>query len=881
MKDLDQQVKNIYLKDYKAPEFLIDHVDLCFELDEEKTRVVSILQLKRQVLNESSPLVLSGECLELGEVKIDDVLIDDASYTVTDTTLTLLDVPDVFTLEIETFTKPQENFSLEGLYKSSGNYCTQCEAEGFRKITYFLDRPDVMALFTTTIIADKAKYPVLLSNGNQLDAGDYENGRHWAKWQDPYKKPCYLFALVAGDLAFIEDHYKTMNGRNVQLRIYVQHHNIDKCDFAMVSLKKSMQWDEETFAREYDLDVYNIVAVDDFNMGAMENKGLNVFNSKYVLAKQDTATDTDFMGIEGVIGHEYFHNWSGNRVTCRDWFQLTLKEGLTVFRDQQFTADMNSAAPKRIDDVNILRTAQFAEDSGPMAHPIQPDSYQEINNFYTVTVYNKGAEVIRMIHTLLGADKFRQGMDLYFARFDGQAVTTEEFVSAMEAASQVDLSQFRRWYKQAGTPEVAVKEYFDANEKIYRLELSQSTPSTPGQDEKLPFHIPVKISLLAKNTEAVPLQLDSAHEQTSTVLNFTQNQQQFEFKSIREKPVLSILQGYSAPVKLNFERDDEELAFCMAHETDDFNRWEAGQQLSTRLILTLVDSINTGAELLLPDYYVNACEKIVNDKTLDKALIARALTLPSLMYIGEMMPVIDVDAIHQAREFIYSQLAQNLEPALLAVYQENSQDEYNLSTESMGERFLRNQALSYLMYMGDQGEELAKQQYKSADNMTDQMAAFKSLVHHEAASMDETIAAFYQQWNDDNLVMDKWFTVQATAPYLMAHASGQLRVKQLFEHKDFDIKNPNRVRSLLGAFCSANPTCFHDVSGFGYELLEEYIETIDAMNPQIASRLCVPLTRWKRYNETRQKLMKSALQRLTLLPNLSNDVSELVEKSLK
>ncbi|MDX2506997.1 MAG: aminopeptidase N, partial [Gammaproteobacteria bacterium] len=753
MKDLDQQVKTIYLKDYIAPEFLIDHVDLCFELDEEKTRVVSILQLKRQLPGESSPLVLSGECLELGEVKIDDVLIDDTSYTLTDTALTLLHVPDAFTLEIETFIKPQENFSLEGLYKSSGNYCTQCEAEGFRKITYFLDRPDVMALFTTTLIADKAKYPVLLSNGNRLDAGDYENGRHWAKWQDPFKKPCYLFALVAGDLAFIEDHYQTMNGRNVQLRIYVQHHNIDKCDFAMVSLKKSMQWDEETFAREYDLDVYNIVAVDDFNMGAMENKGLNVFNSKYVLAKQDTATDTDFMGIEGVIGHEYFHNWSGNRVTCRDWFQLTLKEGLTVFRDQQFTADMNSAAPKRIDDVNILRTAQFAEDSGPMAHPIQPDSYQEINNFYTVTVYNKGAEVIRMIHTLLGADKFRQGMDLYFARFDGQAVTTEEFVSAMEAASQVDLSQFRRWYKQAGTPEVAVKEYFDANEKIYRLELSQSTPSAPGQDEKLPFYIPVKISLLAKNTEAMPLQLDSAHEQTSTVLNFTQNQQQFEFKDIREKPVLSILQGYSAPVKLNFERDDEELAFCMAHETDDFNRWEAGQQLSTRLILTLVDSVNTGGELLLPDYYVNACEKIVNDKTLDKALIARALTLPSLMYIGEMMPVIEVDAIHQAREFIYSQLAQKLEPALLAVYQENSQDEYNLSTESMGERFLRNQALSYLMYMEDQGEELAKQQYKSADNMTDQMAAFKSLVHHEAADSDRIIDEFYQQWKHDNLVM--------------------------------------------------------------------------------------------------------------------------------
>jgi len=881
MKDIDQQSKTIFLKDYKAPDFLIDHVELTFELDDEQTRVLSVLQLIKNTSDKTASLVLMGECLELGEVKIDNSLLDNSAYEVTDTTLTIFDVADNFSLEIETFIKPQENFSLEGLYKSSGNYCTQCEAEGFRKITYFLDRPDVMALFSTTIIADKAKYPVLLSNGNLLDTGQYDDGRHWAKWQDPYKKPCYLFALVAGDLAFIEDHYETMSGRNVQLRIYVQHHNIDKCDFAMLSLKKSMQWDEETFGREYDLDIYNIVAVDDFNMGAMENKGLNVFNSKYVLAKQDTATDTDFMGIEGVIGHEYFHNWSGNRVTCRDWFQLTLKEGLTVFRDQQFTADMNSAAPKRIDDVNILRTAQFAEDAGPMAHSIQPDSYQEINNFYTVTVYNKGAEVIRMIYTLLGVDKFRQGMDLYFARFDGQAVTTEEFVSAMEDASQVDLGQFRRWYKQAGTPEVTVKEHFDANEKTYRLELSQATPDTPGQEKKLPFHIPVKISLLAKNTEAVPYQLDSAHEQTAAVLNFTQSEQQFEFKNIREKPVVSILQGYSAPVKLNFERDDEELAFCMAHETDDFNRWEAGQRLSTRLILTLVDSINNGGELLLPDYYVNACEKTLNDKRLDKALIARALTLPSLMYIGEMMPVIEVDAIHQAREFIYTQLAQKLESVLLAVYHENSQDEYSLSPESMGERFLRNQALSYLMYLADQGEELAKQQYQSADNMTDQMAAFKSLVHHEAASSDETITAFYQQWKRDNLVMDKWFTVQATAPYLMANASAKARVKQLFEHKDFDIKNPNRVRSLLGAFCSANPVCFHDVSGFGYELLEEYIEIIDAMNPQIASRLCVPLTRWKRYNETRQQLMKSALQRLVSLPDLSNDVSELVEKSLK
>lgn len=898
MKDSDQQAKTIYLADYQPPGFVIDYVDLTFELAEEQTRVLSRLQLKRQNEDRSCPLVLLGENLVLGEVKIDNIIINSARYKVTDLELIIPDVPDSFSLEIETFIKPQENFSLDGLYKSSGNYCTQCEAEGFRKITYFLDRPDVMALFSTLIIADKVKYPVLLSNGNLLETGDYEDGRHWAKWQDPYKKPCYLFALVAGDLAFIEDHYETMSGRNVQCRIYVQHHNIEKCDFAMLSLKKAMQWDEQTFGREYDLDVYNIVAVDDFNMGAMENKGLNVFNSKYVLAKQDTATDTDFMGIEGVIGHEYFHNWSGNRVTCRDWFQLTLKEGLTVFRDQQFTADMNSAAPKRIDDVNVLRTAQFAEDAGPMAHPIQPDSYQEINNFYTVTVYNKGAEVIRMIHTLLGSDKFRKGMDLYFMLYDGQAVTTEEFVSAMEQASEIDLSQFRRWYKQAGTPEITVTEKYEADKKTYILALSQSTPVMQGQEEKLPFHIPLKVSFLTNNTAknaeseadfaAVPTSVPGSAPtsiQAATVLNFTKNKQQFAFEDISEKPVLSILQGYSAPVKLKFERDDEELAFCMAHENDDFNRWDAGQQLSTRLILSLVDTINSGGELLLPDYYVAACEQTIKDSTLDKALTARALTLPSLMYIGEMLPVIDVDAIFQAREFIYRQLAQKLEPAWLAIYEDNHQesfqDGYSLSPESMGKRFLRNQALTYLMYLGEQGELLAKQQYQAADNMTDQMAAFKALVHHEAASSEETITAFYQQWQDDSLVMDKWFTVQATVPALMTGISAEARVKRLFEHKDFDVKNPNRVRSLLGAFCAANPTCFHDISGFGYALLEQYIEKLDLINPQIASRLCVPLTRWKRYNETRQQLMKSALQRLASLPNLSNDVSELVEKSLQ
>jgi aminopeptidase N len=877
MKDLDNQSKTIRLEDYQKPDFLIEHVDLIFHLEEEKTRVLSELKITRQNADQGA-LVLLGENLELGEIKINDVPIDSSTYETTATELTVNDVADEFTLSIETFIKPQENFSLEGLYKSSGNFCTQCEAEGFRKITYFLDRPDVMCLFTTTIVADKEKYPVLLSNGNPVETGDYDDDRHWAKWHDPFKKPCYLFALVAGDLAFIEDHYTTMSGRDVLCRIYVQHHNIDQCDHAMTSLKKSMQWDEETFAREYDLEVYNIVAVDDFNMGAMENKGLNVFNSKYVLAKQDMATDTDFIGIEAVIGHEYFHNWSGNRVTCRDWFQLTLKEGLTVFRDQQFTSDMNAAAPKRIDDVNVLRSAQFAEDAGPMAHPIQPDSYQEINNFYTVTVYNKGAEVIRMIHTLLGKENFRRGMDLYFEKYDGQAVTTEDFVATMEQASHVDLTQFKRWYKQAGTPEIRVNESYDKDTQVYSLELSQSTPATPGQDEKLAFHIPVKMGLLNKEAQVIPLlETTSQLQGDSVVLDFTEDKQHFEFKNITEKPVLSILQGYSAPVKMHFERDDEELAFGMAHETDDFNRWEAGQQLSTRLILSMVESINAGAELALPDYYIKACQGILLDKNLDKALIARALTLPSLTYVGEMMDAIDVDAIHQAREFIYKKLALELKDDFSQVYQANVQQQFSLSPAAMGARFLRNQALFYLMYSGQEGEKIALAQYEKADNMTDQMAAFKSLAHFESSSADDVISKFYQQWHQEPLVLDKWFTVQATIP----HLSSQERVRQLFDHQDFDLKNPNRVRSLLGAFCGGNPLCFHDVSGFGYELLGSYIETIDAMNPQIASRLSVPLTRWKRFNETRQNLMKAQLQRLISLPGLSNDVSELVEKSLK
>ncbi len=869
----------IKLEDYAQPSYWIEQVDLQFELDENITRVVSNLSLVRNPSgHDDGTLELNGEKLELGAILLDGAPLAADRYEVSDTALKLFALPERCQLSIETFIKPQENTSLEGLYKSSGNYCTQCEAEGFRKITYYLDRPDVMAKFTTTITADRKKYPVLLSNGNPDGAGDLPDGRHWARWQDPFKKPCYLFALVAGDLAFIEDHFVTLSDRKVQLRIYVQHHNIDQCDHAMASLKKSMRWDEETYGREYDLDVYNIVAVDDFNMGAMENKGLNVFNSKYVLAKQKTATDVDFINIEGVIAHEYFHNWSGNRVTCRDWFQLTLKEGLTVFRDQQFTADMNSATPKRIDDVNILRTAQFAEDAGPMAHPIQPDSYIEINNFYTVTVYNKGAEVIRMIHTLLGSEGFRKGMDLYFSRHDGEAVTTEEFISAMEDANAIRLEKFRRWYKQAGTPRLKVQDSYDANQGVYTLTLSQTTPATPGQERKQPFHIPVMLGLIDADGNDMDVEFkDGRKTGTNYLAQLEESSQQFVFSGVKQKPVLSVLRGFSAPVRLEFERPDDELAFCMAHDADEFNRWEAGQQLGMRIILRMVESQQQAQDLTLPPEYVEACRKTLADNTIDKALTARALALPSHAYVAESMQEIDVDGIYYAREFIYQQLAEQMKEDWLQVYRGNHSDVFDLSPASMAQRFLKNLALSYLMYTkGSDSEQIAMEQYRTASNMTDQLAAFRVLVHHETAFADEVIEDFYQQWKHDQLVLDKWFTVQATAP-----GAGTLtRVKALFEHAEFDLKNPNRVRSLLGAFCAMNPLNFHSIDGQGYRLLAEYVEKLDRLNPQIAARLSIPLTRWKRYGTQRQQLMRQELERIRLIEGLSSDVYELVSKSL-
>ncbi len=870
----DANPNTIYLKDYTQPPYWITNIDLVFDLEEEQTLVTSTLSVsKNESISGEHPLVLQGEELGLESISVDGRVLDASEYEVTDTDLTIHSVPDVFTLEIKTIIKPQENTSLEGLYKSSGNFCTQCEAEGFRKITYFLDRPDVMAIFSTTIIANKEKYPVLLSNGNPVATGEYDNGWHWARWEDPFKKPCYLFALVAGDLAFIEDKFTTMSGRDVDLRIYVQHHNIDQCDHAMRSLVKSMQWDEQVYGREYDLDVYNIVAVDDFNMGAMENKGLNVFNSKYVLAKKETATDVDFINIEAVIGHEYFHNWSGNRVTCRDWFQLTLKEGLTVFRDQCFTADMNAETTKRIDDVNVLRTAQFAEDAGPMAHPIQPDAYLEINNFYTVTVYNKGAEVIRMIHTILGEDGFRKGMDLYFDRHDGQAVTTEDFIDAMEAANDIELTQFRRWYKQSGTPEISVQESYDEAAQRYALTLKQTTPATPEQERKSAFDIPVRVGLLSGSGDDMEVIYEGTNS-TSHTLRLIEDEQCFVFEDVKEKPVLSMLRDFSAPIKIKFDRSDEELAFCVANDSDGFNRWDAGQQLAIRIILNMV---NGNQDQSIPDYLVSAYQTTLQNKSLDRALSARALALPSQAYISEMMKVVDVDAIHDSQKFMEKTLGAKLFDEWLAVYQQCESVEYDLSPASMGARALKSTALSYMVASGnEQGEALALQQFEQASNMTDQLAAFRVLVHHACGSRDRVIEAFYQQWQHDQLVMDKWFMIQATAP----QADTLERVEQLFEHDDFDLKNPNRVRSLLGAFCSGNPICFHATSGEGYRLLGHYIEQLNDLNPQIASRLTTPLTRWKRFDEQRQAHMTTELARLKQLPQLSRDVYELVEKSL-
>ena len=756
-------------------------------------------------------------------------------------------------------------------------FCTQCEAEGFRCITYFPDRPDVMARFRTRVEADKSRYPILLSNGNDVEKGDLADGRHFVTWEDPFPKPCYLFALVAGDLVEKRDSFNTMSGRDIDLRMYVEPRNAEKCDHAMDSLKRAMRWDEEVYGREYDLDIFMIVAVDDFNMGAMENKGLNIFNSSCVLASQETATDMAFQRIESIVAHEYFHNWSGNRVTCRDWFQLSLKEGFTVFRDSCFSADVGSPTVKRIEDATMLRTAQFAEDAGPMAHPVRPESYMEITNFYTLTIYEKGSEVVGMIHTLLGPDLFRKGSDLYFERHDGQAVTTDDFVRAMEDASGRDLSQFRLWYEQSGTPELTVRDEFDDAAGIYRLTIKQSIPDTPGQTDKKPQHIPFAIGLLGAEGESLPLKLaaDDADAPTDRVLELTDASHTFEFHGLSERPVPSLLRGFSAPVRVFYPWTREQLTFLMSHDSDGFNRWDAGQRLAVDVINSLVSSTDGNVDAGL----VEAYRSLLADSSLDQALVAKMLQLPSEAYLIELADQPNVPAIHRARERVLAHLARSLRDELLACYHRNTlSGHYEVTPEAVARRSLRNTALAWLLHIDDEeGRTLATSQFNEADNMTDRMGALRALVNSGyEKEQEQALADFYQQWKDDPQVVEQWFAVQSGS----TRTGGLRKVHELMEHPAFDWKNPNKIRSVIGVFAGQNLPAFHAEDGAGYQFLAEQVRKLDDSNPQIAARLVSPLTRWRKFAPVHGEQMKSALETVRDKSGLSRDVYEVVHKSL-
>ena len=878
----DANPQTIYLKDYTVPDYLIHSVDLNFDLTEDNTRVVSRLTLSRNPASTTgdTALILAGENLGLISVVLnDDNQLNDQHYLQTPDSLIIHDVPQhrSFVLTIENMINPKANTALEGLFLSNGMLCTQCEAEGFRKITYFLDRPDVMAKFTTTLIGDKDRYPVLLSNGNKIAQGELAGNRHWVTWEDPFNKPSYLFALVAGQLDCIEDSFITQSGRTISLQIFVEKHDLDKCAHAMQSLKNAMRWDEEVYGREYDLDLYMIVAVGHFNMGAMENKGLNVFNTKFVLARPDTATDSDYEHVEGVIAHEYFHNWTGNRITCRDWFQLSLKEGFTVFRDQEFTGDRTSKAVKRIQDVINLRTRQFSEDAGPMAHPIRPDAYIEINNFYTLTVYEKGAEVVRMIHTLLGEEGFRKGSDLYFERYDGQAVTCDDFVNAMEAANSVDLSQFRRWYAQAGTPVVKVQQSYDPSAQTLTLTINQHCPPTPGQAVKEPLHIPVTVGLINTDGSVEPCKL-LGNKTDEVILQVTQAEQIFTFEDLKEQPVVSILRSFSAPVKLTMERSLDELAFLLSYDSDTFNRWEAGQQLAGQIIAGLIADVQNGREMQRNPIIVTAFKRVMEQSWDDLSYFSLLLSIPSETYLAEQMQVVDVEAIHKAREFVVLTLAEQLQIQFKALYLNNHKDESGLfDAGAIGRRRIKNVCLAYLGRL-EQAEihQWSQQQFDTAKNMTDQIAALAVVVNGSHPAKQQCLASFYQQWQAEALVIDKWFALQASSHNPETFAT----VQALMQHPAFDLKNPNRVRALIGAFSQANPLHFHAANGQGYQFLADQIIALNTLNPQVASRMLSALTSWRRYDDGRQALMKAQLERIMTTEAISKDVYEVASKSL-
>jgi aminopeptidase N len=868
--------QTIYRSDYTPPSFLVDTVELGFDLDPARTVVANRLTMRRNPEGSGRQIDLYGENIALVALRMNGVTLSRRQYRLSANMLHIPNAPDEVVLEIETTCAPELNTTLNGLYCSNGNFFTQCEAEGFRAITYFPDRPDVMAIFTVMLRADKASYPVLLSNGNLVEQGDLPDGRHYAKWEDPFRKPSYLFALVAARLVCQEETFKLADGRDALLQVWVEDGNLDKTDYAMQSLKNSIRWDEQRFGLELDLDRFMIVAVSDFNMGAMENKGLNIFNTKYVLANPRVATDVDFAGIEAVVGHEYFHNWTGNRVTCRDWFQLSLKEGLTVFRDQEFSADMigtaSGRAVTRIDQVRTLRQAQFPEDAGPMAHPVRPDSFVEINNFYTVTIYEKGAEVVRMYQTLIGRDMFRKGMDLYFERHDGQAVTCDDFRAAMADASGRDLSQFERWYSQAGTPVVKASTEYDGEAQTCTITLSQSCPPTPGQSSKLPFHIPVAVGLLG--ADGRDMQLDG---ETTVVLELTEASQSFTFNNIAEAPTPSILRDFSAPVVLEYDYTDDQLLHLLSHDSDAVNRWEAGQRLAMARLLALTDAIEEGVAPTIDPTFIEAMRKLLADETLDAAFREQAMLLPSETIIAERLKVVNPHAIHTARQFMRAAIGDALRSELTAQYHANATPgEYSPDAVSAGKRGLKNLCLSYLNAAPDaDSQHLAQAQFDSAGNMTDRVAALQALVHAEAAGSHAALHAFYTDFAGEALVVDKWFAMQAAAP-----DNDVDDVRTLMGHPAFNIKNPNRARSLIFNFCGNNPSQFHAIDGRGYDFWAEQVIALDVLNPQVASRLARVMDRWRRYTPQLQAHMKQALLRVAGVKKLSSDLREVISKAL-
>ena len=871
----------VHRSEYRPPTHRIERVDLAFELMEHETLVHARMDVIRAEGAGTANLELAGEDLETCAVRVDGRLVPAERLTIEPERLVIHDAPERFVLETEVRIHPEQNLQLSGLYKSSGNFCTQCEAEGFRRITWFLDRPDVMTRYTTTITAEKKRYPVLLSNGNRVLHEELELGheRHRVRWEDPFPKPSYLFALVAGDLHCHEGTFTTRSGREIALEIYVEHKDADKCEHALRSLQRAMKWDEEVFGLEYDLDLYMIVAVSDFNMGAMENKGLNIFNSKFVLARPDTATDGDYEAIEGVIAHEYFHNWTGNRVTCRDWFQLTLKEGLTVFRDEQFTADHHSAAVQRIEKVRQLRARQFPEDAGPMSHPIRPESYISMDNFYTATVYEKGAEVIRMYHTLLGAQGFRKGMDLYFERHDGQAVTCDDFRAAMADANGRDLTQFERWYTTRGTPRLVVSGEHDAANKQYRLTLKQEAPSNLPAEEFAPLHVPVALGLIGRDGRELPLKLAGRDGAPTTLVHeLTTASEELVFEDVAEPPAPSVLRNFSAPMELELERAPGELEHLLAHDADPFQRWEAGQVLFGDEILRLVACHQRGEPLVLKDGLAAALGRVLTDPALDGSLKANMLALPPAMVLAQAMDVVDPDALQAARWSVRKQLARDLADELRETYRTFSpKGGYAVTKQAIDARAIKNACLGYLVELeSGEGVELADQQFQAADNMTDSQAALACLVSTDSDARRRAFEAFYARWKDDALVLDKWFTLQALSP--LPDVADQ--VEELTGHPDFNPENPNRLRSLIGAFAASNLAGFHRKDGAGYRLLARYVLLMQAKNPQVSSRLVSAFNQWKRFDAARQDLQKAELERIAAEKDLSKDVYEIVSRAL-